>query len=497
MSGLLTAACCGSVLIVLVLLLRLTLQNYLPRRLFPVLWYVAVLRLLLPLSIPSALSVWNLARQSPAQQGSAAVTDALLPFPAQRTADALTARLPAAPADLLRLVWLCGAVLLAGYFLIGYVRMLRRLRGRALMPDAAARDMLCRLRVARADIRVTASRRAPLTCGILHPMIFLPDDLPQTDARFALVLAHELAHVRRRDCAGKLALVLCLCLYWWNPLVLAMVLTAGRDMELACDEAVLAALGSGQKKAYALTLLDMAQRQSRAHPLSAGFSRSTAESRLRALFSVRRAPAWLGMCVLAAFLLASGALATQPLSQHESAAAPEHTTQRTPPAPAVSEPVTTPTTPEATPDTTPPADKPEAESSTAPAYIWPLDDADAVITQSFGLSVHPITKQEVTHYGIDIAVPSGTGVLAAAAGTVTECSYSPADGYCITLTHADGLQTQYAHLREFLAASGDEVAQGALIARSGASGWATGAHLHFAVLENGVYRDPLTALSAE
>ena len=119
MSGLLTAACCGSVLIVLVLLLRLTLQNYLPRRLFPVLWYVAALRLLLPLSIPSALSVWNLARQSPAQQGSAAVADALLPFPAQRTADALTARLPAAPADLLRLIWLCGAALLAAYFLIG------------------------------------------------------------------------------------------------------------------------------------------------------------------------------------------------------------------------------------------------------------------------------------------------------------------------------------------------------------------------------------------
>lgn len=497
MNGLFTAACFGSVLIVLILLLRLTLQKHLPRRVFPALWYVAALRLLLPLSIPSPLSVWNLVWQASAQQGSpTAVADALLPFPAQRTGDILAAQSTgSAPVDPLRLIWLCGVALLAGYFLIGYVLMLRRLRGRVLLPDAAACDMLRRFGVSRAALRATDSCRAPLTCGILHPMIFLPNDLPQTDARFALVLAHELAHVRRRDCVGKLALVLCLCLYWWNPLVWVMVLTAGRDTELACDEAVLAVLGSGQKKAYALTLLDMAQRQTQAHPLHAGFgfSRSATELRLRALLSPRRAPAWLGMCVLAAFLLTSGALATQPLAQNESAAAPEHTAQSTAPAPITPAPVEI----AAAPDGIMPADTPEVESPTTPAYIWPLEDADAVITQSFGVSVHPITKQEVTHYGIDIAVPSGTGVLAAAAGTVTECCYSPAYGYRITLTHADGLQTQYAHLREFLVEAGDTVTQGALIARSGASSWATGAHLHFAVLENAVYRDPLTTLSAE
>lgn len=492
MNGLFTAACFGSVLIVLVLLLRLALQSHLPRRVFPALWYVAALRLLLPLSIPSPLSVWNLVRQASAQQGSrTSVADALLPFPAQRTGDILAAQATgSAPVDLLRLIWLCGAALLAGYFLIGYVLMLRRLRGRVLVPDAAARDMLRRFGVARADIRVTASRRAPLTCGILHPMIFLPDDLPQTDARFALVLAHELAHVRRRDCAGKLALVLCLCLYWWNPLVWVMVLTAGRDMELACDEAVLAVLGSGQKRAYALALLDMAQRQTQAHPLRAGFgfSRSATELRLRALLSPRRTPAWLCVCVLAAFLLASGALATQPLAQPDGTNTTEHTAQSTAPTPVESA---------AAPDVITPADILEAESPTTPAYIWPLEDTDAVITQGFGVSIHPMTQQEMTHYGIDIAVSSGTGVLAAAAGVVTDCDYSPAYGYRITLTHADGLQTQYAHLREFLVELGDTVAQGALIARSGASGWATGAHLHFAVLENGVYRDPLTTLSVE
>ena len=57
------------------------------------------------------------------------------------------------------------------------------------------------------------------------------------------MLAHELAHVRRRDCLRKLLLIACLCLYWWNPLVWAMVRLANRDMELACDEAVLRVLG--------------------------------------------------------------------------------------------------------------------------------------------------------------------------------------------------------------------------------------------------------------
>ena len=91
MRGVLAAALGGSVLIVLVLALRLALQSRLPRSLFPALWCVAAVRLLLPLEIPTHLSVWNLLQKSPAVGTMAAFADAL-PFPALTSASQRTRR---------------------------------------------------------------------------------------------------------------------------------------------------------------------------------------------------------------------------------------------------------------------------------------------------------------------------------------------------------------------------------------------------------------------
>lgn len=62
-------------------------------------------------------------------------------------------------------------------------------------------------------IRATSSRRAPLTFGVLRPVILLPEGLDAQSEAFRLVLAHELAHVKRRDCVRKLLFAVCLCLY--------------------------------------------------------------------------------------------------------------------------------------------------------------------------------------------------------------------------------------------------------------------------------------------
>ena len=489
MKGVQAAVLGGSALVLLILALRLTLKKYLPRRLLPALWCIAAIRFLLPVEIPTRLSVWNLLR-STAEAQTAPSAAALLPFPQLSAAQAAPAA--GTGTDWRLLLWIGTAALLAAYFAVGYVCMLRRFHARRIPPQPSVDALLNRFRFARdPKICVTESRRAPLTFGVFRPTVLLPDDLRAGQAQFQLVLAHELAHIRRRDCLRKLLLTACLCLYWWNPLVWGMVRFANRDMELACDEAVLRTLGPACKKSYALALLDMAQRQTKPSPLCSGFAKSSAEERVRAILRFRRLPVWTGALTAVLFLLAAGVLATQ-----------AQTAARVPEAPVVMQAQPeTPAAPAAQPvihiepirNPAPAVQEPEKK---APAYVWPLEDADAAVMNAYGWTAHPLTQKAVFHNGVDLEAEAGQNVLAVAAGTVLDCSYSEAYGYHVTLEHENGVQTMYAHLRAFYVESGDAVTQGQVIAAVGATGWATGPHLHLSVFRNGEAVDPLDALAS-
>ena len=499
MNGVQAAIFSGSAMILLVLALRLFLKKHLPHRVFPALWCLCALRLLLPITIPSHLSVWNLLHTSVAAQADGVISDVLTPFPSLATNSITEPAADAAGIRPMLLVWLVCAILFAAYFVIGYACMVRRFRGTRLAPQPSIDALLDRFRFSR-DPRIcmSNSHRAPLTFGVFRPTVLLPEDLPVGDAQFQLVLAHELAHIRRKDCLRKLLLTVCLCLYWWNPLVWMMVWLANRDMELACDEAVLRALGSDCRKAYALTLLDMAQRKPKSAPLCSGFARSSAEERIRAILNFKRIPAWVGICVAVLFVLTASVFTTQAVSpsaipEMEPAVQEEIPKENAAVSVPVSEPL--PTTPPIMPEQ-------EAESETqpqpeVPAYIFPLEDANAEVLDSYGWQEHPVTKQKSLHSGVDLAADYGTNVLAVADGTVLDCSYDMAYGYILTLEHADGVQTQYAHLSEFLVKSGDAVRQGQIIAKTGDSGWSTGPHLHLGVLIDGEAVDPLEALKSE
>ena len=493
----------GSAMILMVLALRLFLKKHLPRGIFPALWCAAAVRLLLPITIPSHLSVWNLLHTSVAAQADGVISDVLTPFPSLATNSITEPAADAAGFRPMLLVWLVCAILLAAYFVIGYACMVRRFRGTRLAPQPSIDTLLDRFRFSRdPHICVSNSRRAPLTFGVFRPTVLLPEDLPVGDAQFQLVLAHELAHIRRKDCLRKLLLTVCLCLYWWNPLVWLMVWLANRDMELACDEAVLRALGPDCRKAYALTLLDMAQRNPKSAPLCSGFAKSSAEERIRAILSFKRIPAWVGICVSVLFVLTASVFTTQAASpsaipEMELAVQKEIPEENV--AVSVSESELLPATPPIMPEQ-------EAESeieletqtrSEVRAYIFPLEDTSVEVTNPYGWQEHPVTKQKSLHSGVDLAADYGTNVLAVADGTVLDCSYDAAFGYILTLEHGNGVQTQYAHLSEFLVEFGDVVRQGQIIAKTGDSGWTTGPHLHLGVLINGETADPLEALKSK
>ena len=496
MNGVQAAIFSGSAMILLVLALRLFLKKYLPRRIFPALWCAAAVRLLLPITIPTHLSVWNLLHTPATAQANGVISDVLTPFPSLATNSTAKPAADIAGISPMLLVWLVCAILFAAYFVIGYACMVRRFRGTRIAPQPSIDALLDRFRFSRdPHICVSNSRRAPLTFGVFHPTVLLPEDLPVGDAQFQLVLAHELAHIRRKDCLRKLLLTVCICLYWWNPLVWLMVWLANRDMELACDEAVLRALGPVCKKSYALALLDMAQRQIRPSPLCSGFARSGAEERVRAILRFRRLPVWTGALTAALFLLAAGVLATQAQTAVRIPEAPVAVQERNAiqPSASAAQPVIH-IDPVVNPD--PAVQEPEAEETAAPAYVWPLEDADASVTDAYGWTVHPLTQKESFHSGVDLEAEAGQNVLAVAAGTVLDCSYSEAYGYHVTLEHENGVRTMYAHLSAFYAEPGDTVAQGQIIAAVGATGWTTGPHLHLSVFVDDESVDPLEALAS-
>lgn len=128
-------------------------------------------------------------------------------------------------------------------------------------------------------------------------------------------------------------------------------------------------------------------------------------------------------------------------------------------------------------------------------FTWPLPET-FTITSYFGTRVDPISGVVKTHGGTDIAAPGGTPILAVADGTVVVASYD-ADGYgfYVKLKHDDTYSTIYGHCSALLVSAGQTVKQGQIIAKVGSTGYSTGNHLHFEVIQNGVRVDALNYFS--
>jgi murein DD-endopeptidase MepM/ murein hydrolase activator NlpD len=107
--------------------------------------------------------------------------------------------------------------------------------------------------------------------------------------------------------------------------------------------------------------------------------------------------------------------------------------------------------------------------------------------------MHPVLKRIRPHNGTDYYAPRGTPVYAAGDGTVTRAGYSAANGHHVFIKHAGGIETKYLHFTKRLVNQGQKVAQGQTIGTVGSTGLATGPHLHYEFVVNGVHRNPRTA----
>lgn len=290
LSALSAASLSGGVMVLTVLLARLAFGNRTPRWVFGLLWDVSLARLLILAEIPSPLSIQSwlpalLRRNTPAAGGKAGVVTVPLlqgtdsAAPAEGTA--IFSRAPALDTDaVLAVAWLTVALALAAWFLWSHLRSRRFYAASLPCRDAFVLNWL-ESHPLRRKVQARTSDRvaAPLTYGLLHPVILLPSGMDWT--ALSCVLEHEYQHIRRFDTLRKILLALSLCLHWFNPMALTLYVLANRDMELSCDEAV---IRSGADRAkYAFALLSLEEQRGRLGLSGSHFSQNALEERIQAM----------------------------------------------------------------------------------------------------------------------------------------------------------------------------------------------------------------------
>lgn len=288
----------ASWLILAVVVLRVILKKA-PKRFRLLLWAVVGLRLVLPVSIESALSLVPSAQTLPEgvmyaaapelNTGIAALNDAINPaftaaFAPEPAASAnpLQALLPVAS-----VIWLAGAAVMLLWALVSWLRLRRRVA-----------------EAVRLEGNVYESERvaSPFVLGLIRPRIYLPFGLDE-GAR-EQVLTHERAHIARGDHVIKPIGWLILAVYWYNPLVWLAYALFCRDIELACDERVIRRLPVSGRADYSQALLDLSRPRHGVGACPLAFGESAVKGRVKSVLTYKRPAFWI---IMLAALLCIGA----------------------------------------------------------------------------------------------------------------------------------------------------------------------------------------------
>ena len=298
----------ASWLILAVLLIRLLLQKA-PARIRCALWGIVGLRLILPFSVESILSLIPSAETIPSgilyarvpavHSGIPALNSAVNPMISESFSPD-----PTASANPLQIIffaaaclWLAGFIAMFCYALISTIRLRHRLSTAAKLKH---------------NIYQSGSISSPFVFGMFRPRIYLPCHLSSADTEY--VIAHETAHIRRGDHIIKPLGFLILALHWFNPLVWLAYALLSRDIELACDERVVAELTYSEKQAYSSALLNCSLRKSRfaSHPLA--FGESDIKKRIRNVMNYKIPRFWIIIISLIVCVLLTVCFLTDPIS---------------------------------------------------------------------------------------------------------------------------------------------------------------------------------------
>ena len=302
----------ASWLILAVLVLRVVLKKA-PKWVMPLLWGVVALRLVCLFSIESALSLIPSAETIPSE----IVTETREPvLYEQATLDIVTnPTLPSAaevPVGVSRqqaqvdfniysVLWLAGMAALLVHALVSAGKLKRKLATAILLRD---------------NIYESEFVDSPFVFGVVKPNIYLPMHMDEGTA--AYVIAHERAHLARRDHWWKVLGYLVLALHWFNPLVWVAYILFCRDIELACDEKVVKGLDGAARADYSQALLSCAapKRAVAACPLA--FGEGNIKTRVKSALHYKKPAFWVAAAAVLAVVIMAVCFLTNPRSERGS-----------------------------------------------------------------------------------------------------------------------------------------------------------------------------------
>lgn len=289
----------GGIVILAVLGLRLMLRRA-PKVISYSLWAVALLRLLCPVSFSLPVSFVGMAGGPVAEEGivyyipedivnsksprvnlplpggiNEAINEAL-PRGTENTAgDALEG-----PLALAMIAWAAGAGGLLLYGIFSLLVFRARLKGAYRTGSIRCNRLIA------APVFEKEGLPTSFVMGVFRPAVYLPSGLSEEEKKY--ILLHEQIHIERFDHIIKLVSFFTLCLHWFNPLVWAAFFLSGRDMEMACDEAVIRRLGGGIKKEYSASLLNLATGKYIINAAPLAFGEGDTGSRIRNVLKYKK-----------------------------------------------------------------------------------------------------------------------------------------------------------------------------------------------------------------
>lgn len=302
----------AGVLALAVMLARLALRRA-PKWAVCLLWALVAVRLVLPFSLQSPVSlqaaqspVTAVLYELPQTQEAAQKTDEvlsgglaepLMPLPPTEivTAQPVPAPEPVMTVSLLAAIWLAGVVMMLTYMLVSYLGIYRRVCTAVRLEDNVYR---------------CGSWGTPFVLGLLRPRIYVPEGMD--DAALPQVLAHERCHIRRGDHIVKPLAFLLLALHWFNPVLWAAYVLLGRDMENACDERVLRGVDGAGRAAYSRALVACAVRQRPAAVCPLAFGEVAVQERVKNAMNGKKPAVWAAVLLAIAAAVIALCFLTSP-----------------------------------------------------------------------------------------------------------------------------------------------------------------------------------------
>ena len=293
-------------LVLTVLALRLILKKA-PKWVNVLLWGIVAIRLICPFSIESALSlIPSTETISPEimMDWTPEISTGIEPLdqvvnPVISTSFAPQGMASANPLQILIPVaanlWLLGVLILLAYTAISYLTLRYKLRTAVILRD---------------NVFQCETVSSPFVLGILKPRIFLP--YAMDGKNLSHVVAHEKAHIRRKDHWWKPLGFLLLTVYWFNPLMWVAYILLCRDIELACDEKVIAELGNEQRANYTQALVACAVNRRMIAVCPLAFGEVGVKDRVKSIMNYRKPTFWIIVTALVVCIAVAVCFLTDP-----------------------------------------------------------------------------------------------------------------------------------------------------------------------------------------